>query len=469
VTDRPTPGPLARGGRLSRRLAVLAVCLSAAGLPACGALSGAVSGGYKLTAYFPRALSLYHHSDVRVLGLSVGKVTAIVTEGDQVRVDMSITPKTKLPDGVQAAIMPQSLIGERFVQLYPAWVDGQPLTPHGTVIPLARTTIPVEPDEALAALKRLFDNLDPNATGRLIKNLSDDLSGNGQNLNNAISGLAQLSTTLADKDQQLAGLVDNFDAFTAALSTHEQQLGTVMDEFAQVTSLLAQERDQVAGLVHNLATLSTDALDLVSKHSARLETDVGTITTLLRTVDANLGAVSQVLSAAPTLVAGTNLDSKSGLIAAYNHKYHRIDLRDSLSPAVAQLLGALGVPGLPVCLPIDVACTAAAASAKTAGGAAQAHAAAPAGAQAATKASVSPAAASPASGTGAATPAAASTAASVSTTPIDGLVSLLGSPGVALVQPVAFGLPAAPAKHHRASGMLGWLSRSAHRTLGQLW
>ena len=34
---------------------------------------------------------------------------------------------------------------------------------------------PVEPDEALAALKRLLDSLDPDATGRLVKNLAEDI------------------------------------------------------------------------------------------------------------------------------------------------------------------------------------------------------------------------------------------------------------------------------------------------------
>jgi phospholipid/cholesterol/gamma-HCH transport system substrate-binding protein len=431
----------------ARRAACLAVAMMALTLPACSTLTDSIPGGYQVTAYFSRALSLYHHSDVRVLGLSVGKVDAIVTEGDRVRVQMTLKKGTRLPAGVQAAIMPQSLIGERFVQLYPAWVDGEPTEPHGTVIPLERTTIPVEPDEALAALKRFLDDLDPNATGRLIRNLSQDLAGNGQNLNNAIAGLSSLSTTLADKDQDLAGLVDNFDAFTAALSTREQQLGAVMDEFAQVSSLLAQERDQVAGLIHNLSTLSGDALDLVSRHAARLETDVQTVSTLLATVDANLGAVDQLLSAGPELVAGPNLDSKAGLIAAYNHKFHRIDLRDELSPAVAQFLGALGLPGTPVCLPIDVGCVAPAA-------ASTAH---PVAGKATAPSGAAPAAAPAASS--APTPA----------TPIDGVVSLLGSAAADPVETVAYGLSSAPPSSARPSGTLTRLARAARGLLEDLW
>src|SRR4051794_19126529 len=224
---------------------------------------------------------------------------------------MSIDKDIKLPAGVHATIVPQSLIGERYVQLFPAWVQGQPTEAAGTVIGVDRTSIPVEPDEALAALKKFLDTLDPKATGRLVHNLADDLNGNGQNLNDAIRGLSTLSTTLADKDQQLADIVDHFDAFTATLRTREAQLGKVMDQFAVATKLLADERQQVEGLLHNLAEISKTGLDLVSKHSAALDHDLTVLTHTLEAVNANLDSVKQLLSAGPVLVAGNGLTRRT--------------------------------------------------------------------------------------------------------------------------------------------------------------
>ena len=231
-----------------------------------------VGGGptYKVTAYFPKAISLYKLSKVRVLGLPAGTVTAIDVVGTQVKVSMEIKQSINLPTGVNATIVPQSLIGERYVQLFPAWQDGQPKATAGEVIPLERTTVPVEPDEALAALKKFLDSLDPKATGQLVTNAAQDLKGNGENLNDAVKGLAQLSSTLADKDQQLADIVDHFDQFTSVLSTRESQLGKVMDQFAIATKLLADERDQVEGLVKGLGQVSKDGLDLISVHRTEL-------------------------------------------------------------------------------------------------------------------------------------------------------------------------------------------------------
>jgi phospholipid/cholesterol/gamma-HCH transport system substrate-binding protein len=316
-------------------------------------LTGEKSSGYKLTAWFPRAVALYPSSDVRVLGLSAGKVDDVDAIGNRVRVTMHVHSDVPVPKDVNAVIVPQSLIGERYVQLFPAWENGEARAQGGTVIPLERTSIPVEPDEALAALKKFLDTLDPKATGRLVSNLAKDLDGTGESLNQALEGLGGLAATVASKDEELGRIIDHFDGFSATLATREQQLGRIMDNFAQLTSLLAEERRHVEGLVKGLGQVSSDALDLVSEHGARLDRDLGILTRTLQSVDANMDSVRQFLDAGPILV--------HGLKGAVDNEFHRVDLRTQFSPtaqqALEKVLGPLGVPlGDVVCVPADVAC-----------------------------------------------------------------------------------------------------------------
>jgi phospholipid/cholesterol/gamma-HCH transport system substrate-binding protein len=332
---------------------VLIVALLTAG---CATITGN-KPGYPVTVEFRRGVSLYSHSSVRVLGLPAGRVTSIKTEGDRVKVTLSVDNDIKLPTGVQAAIVPQSLIGERYVQLFPAWTDGKPTVKAGEVIPLERTSIPVEPDEALAALKKFLDSLDPKATGQLVHNLADDLRGNGQSLNDAIKGLAQVSSTLADKDTQLADILSHFDKLTATLDTRQQALGKVLDQFSVATKLLADERKDIEGLLQGLGTVSKDGLDLVSAHRVQLDQDLNALTGLLQSLSANIDSVRNLLDSAPTLVAGPDLTGKNaGLAAAYDPKYHHLDLRNEASTTASRLLAALGLPGNQICLPIDVNC-----------------------------------------------------------------------------------------------------------------
>jgi phospholipid/cholesterol/gamma-HCH transport system substrate-binding protein len=362
------------------------VALVAAG---CSYLPGG-DEGYTITAYFPRAVALYASSDVRVLGLKSGSIKKVEVEGSKVRVELSINDDVPLPPNVRAQLVPQSLIGERYVQLFPAWKEGDARLEPDAVIPLERTAVPVEPDEALAALKEFLDSLDPQATGRLVRNLAEDLEGTGPTLNDALKNLAALTGTLADKSEAIGRIIDQFDDFTATVATRERVLARVLDDFAELTGALAQERDAVARVVRGLGQVAGDALDLVSEHGAALDTDLTVLTRTLQSVIANLDSVRQLLDSGPLLV--------EGLHDAYNPEFRRIELRSSSSPTVAQafekVLGPLGVP-IPniVCLPIDVRCV-------------------PSG-QAAGRAAVRGTAAA-----GAAT-----------STPVDHLLDLLGSPG----------------------------------------
>jgi virulence factor Mce-like protein len=336
---------------LRRTLLLALVAVGLLGLPACSS-----SKGYEITAYFDKTVSLYPKGDVKILGLSSGKISSVEVVGTSVRVRMRIDKDTPLPADAQATIVPQSLIGERYVQLFPAWTQGTPKAPAGAVIPRERTSIPVEPDQALAALKKFLDALDPNATGRLVRNLAQDLKGNGQTLNDALGQFAQLSATVADKDQQLGHLIDNFDRFTATLQTREAQLGKVMDEFATTTKLLADEREAINRLVAGLATVSKSGLALVTTHGPALNIDIAVLTRLLESVNANMDAVRKLLTATPEMIAGVNLDGQQGLIAAYDPTFHHIDLRQATTPTLALLLQALGLPATGVCLPVDVSC-----------------------------------------------------------------------------------------------------------------
>ncbi|MBV9410632.1 MAG: MCE family protein, partial [Acidimicrobiia bacterium] len=244
----------------------------------CSVIGGGGGSTYALTAWFPKTIALFKDSQVRVLGLPAGSVTKVTAVGDQVKVDMKVKSSVPVPADVHATIVPLSLIGERYVQLFPVWTVGQPKARSGDVIPMERTEVPVEPDEALAALKKFLDSLDPAATGRLVQNAANDLQGNGQSINDAVANLSTLVGTLADKDQQLGDIIDNFDKFTAVLSTREVQLGNVMDSFANLTSLLSDERKAIENTVRNLGSVSTDAYDLLSANRAGLDKDITTLT-----------------------------------------------------------------------------------------------------------------------------------------------------------------------------------------------
>ncbi len=307
-------------------------------------------GTYRITAYFPRAVSVFKSSDVRVLGLPAGTVTAVEIEGHQVKVVMSIRDSVPIPKDVQAQIVPQSLIGERYVQFSPAYRTGMERAPDGHIIDSEHTVIPVEPDEALAAVKEFLDSLDPEGLGKLVGNLEEDLRGNGAALNDMLASLSDVVSTFASKDAALGRIIESFDRLTATLSTREQQLGQVLDAFAEASQVLADERGSIEQLVGGLADLSKNGLQLVSSHAKDLRQDIQTLTDAAAIIDANLSSVGKLLDSAP-LLAG-------GLVGAFDPASRSISLRNNFSPLLPELiellLGQLGVPSL--CLPVLATC-----------------------------------------------------------------------------------------------------------------
>lgn len=326
-------------------MASLLTCGVLPALAGCGLVGG--EDTYTVTAYFDRAVSVFPSSDVRVLGLPAGSVSDVEIDGDQVRVDMAIPSSIEIPADATAQIIPQSLIGERYIQISPAFTEGMTPAEDGTVI--EKTVIPVEPDEALAAIKEFLDSLDPDGIGRLVTNLDEDLRDNGQALNGALGSLSQLVETFAEKDDALLRIVDSFDTLSATLATREQQLGEVLDAFSAASQVLADERQSIEELVAGLADLSTNGLALIGEHSGALRTDIETLAEAASSIETNLTAVTELLAAGPQLSAG--------IIGAYNPELRALDLRNNFSPLVTDVLGIFDFLGLPtVCLPVLQAC-----------------------------------------------------------------------------------------------------------------
>ena len=329
---------------MRRVLGLLVGSLIVASLPACGVLGGGDT--YTLTAHFPRAVSVFPSGDVRVLGLPAGEVTKVEIEGDSVLVELSIDSDIKVPKGARAQIVPQSLIGERYIQLSPAYVDGMDAMEDGEEI--TDTIVPVEPDEALAALKEFLDSLDPNGIGELVTNLEEDLRGNGAALNDTLAEFSQLVDTFAANDDVLLRIVDSFDKLSATLVTRESQLGEVLDAFAAASDVLADERESITELVDGLADLSQTGLRLVGEHSTDLRADIETLADAAATIDANLSSVTKLLTAGNLLT--------TGLLDAYNPDLRAIDLRNNFSPLVFDLVQILeddlGLPGACEFLPL---------------------------------------------------------------------------------------------------------------------
>src|SRR3978361_1974312 len=113
-----------------------------------------------LTASFPRTVSLYEGSDVRILGVPVGKVESVEPAGTDVTVKMWYDAKYDVPKDAKALIISPAIVGDRFVQLTPVYKSGAKLDDNA-VLTTKSTSTPLELDQIYDSIDQLTVALGP--------------------------------------------------------------------------------------------------------------------------------------------------------------------------------------------------------------------------------------------------------------------------------------------------------------------
>ena len=110
---------------------------------------------YEITAYFPEATQLATESDVRIGGVSVGKVKSIqlapedkrVNGQDTTQATIEIDPQfAPINSDARAILRQKTLLGETYVELTPGSKNG-PTLPEGGTVPTAQVSQAVQLDE----------------------------------------------------------------------------------------------------------------------------------------------------------------------------------------------------------------------------------------------------------------------------------------------------------------------------------
>lgn len=140
---------------------------------------------YEVQASFSSGAQLASYADVRISGVSVGKVVKIERKGRKTLTRIQIDPEfAPLPRDTSATLRTKTLVGETFVQLSFGTRRG-PSIPEGGAIASSRVRPPADID-------RLFDVFDPTtrrALRRVLPALASATRGRGAALNEAFGNL----------------------------------------------------------------------------------------------------------------------------------------------------------------------------------------------------------------------------------------------------------------------------------------
>lgn len=275
----------------------------------------------KVTAYFGTTVGIYAGTDIRVLGVKIGKVDSVQPQGDVVKVVFNIDPDVPLPADAQAAAVSPTVVADRYIQLLPTY-SGGPKLANNAVIPKERTATPVELDELTKNLTKTAAALGPegaNSTGAfsdLLNTGAANLNGNGAALHGTIQELSKAVETLSNSRGNLFATVTNLQSFVSNLDANDQQVRQFTQQLTTFTKFLADERTDLGAALQQLSVALGDVASFVRDNRDSLSKNVTGLAAVTDTVAKQRGALAEILDTAP--IAITNLvnsyDAASGTL-----------------------------------------------------------------------------------------------------------------------------------------------------------
>ena len=292
-------------------------------------------GGTKtLTAHFPRTISIYEGSDVRVLGVPVGKVDTVTPSGTDVAVTMSYDSSVKIPKDAKAVIIAPSIVGDRFIQLTPVYEGGDVLA-DGAVLNTDRTAVPLELDQIYSSLDDLTVALGPTGANRngalsdLLETTAKNFGGEGAKFHQTVQDFGKLSQTLDDNKDQLFGSARKLEGFIGTLARNDGTVRRFNNSLADVSSMLSGERQELSASLRNLATALGQVSSFVKENRAALGRNIAGLDRVTKVLVKRRGELNQILDSAPLAL--------NNLALTYNPGNGTLDTNANLGEVVNQI------------------------------------------------------------------------------------------------------------------------------------
>lgn len=257
-----------------------------------------------LTAYFPRTISLYEGSDVRVLGVAIGKVDTVTPEGTQVKVTMHYDAGVEIPAQAQAVVVSPSIVGDRYVQLTPAYKSGDVLADN-TILPQARTAVPLELDQIYSSLDRLTVAIGPDGANKngalndLLKVTAANFAGQGDNFHTAIKNFANLNQTLDVNKKELFGSAAELQKFISKLADNDKTVRGFNASLSRVSNVLAGDRQELSSALKNLAVALDSVGSFVRDNRSQLSRNISGLNRVAKVLVNQRDAIEESLHVAP--------------------------------------------------------------------------------------------------------------------------------------------------------------------------
>lgn len=241
-------------------VALMVLAFKAGDLPVIG-------GGDTYYAEFSEAGGLKLNDEVRIAGVRVGKVDGIELDGDKVKVSFKVDTDSRFGNETGAEIRVKTILGAMYVALTPS---GEGQLQEESTIPVARTASPFDVVEVFEGLAERSEKIDVGQLAGALDTMAALTRNTPQEFQSALQGMSALSRNVAEKDAELAELLQNLRKVSAVLGARKDDIVTLMRDSDVLFRALVARRQAVSNLLDATSQLSRELTLLVRQSRADL-------------------------------------------------------------------------------------------------------------------------------------------------------------------------------------------------------
>ena len=253
-----------------------------------------IGGGTGYTAYFTEAAGLTPGNEVRIAGVTVGRVTGVSLAGDQVKVTFQVKGAW-VGDQSTVAIDIKTILGAKYLALDPLGSAGQdPSQP----IPVSRTASPYDVTQAFNELGGVFEQLNTATVAKSLESIAGAFANTPPAVHQALTGLASLSQVVASQQAQVASLLHGTSGVTSVLASEDTEFQRLFSDGNLLLAELEQQQQAIGSLLTGTQALAAQLSTLVNDDNARLAPLLANLTQVTAVLEQNQANLNQALQVA---------------------------------------------------------------------------------------------------------------------------------------------------------------------------
>ena len=222
--------------------------------------------GSSYKADFTDAGGLKVSDQVEVAGIEVGQVTKMELAGNKVEVTFT-AKKVRMATNSRAAIKTGTLLGKRFLGLYPG---SGPQMDAGDTIPLARTSTPYNVSRSIEDVAQQLHDFDKPKIQAALNSFSDAFQDTPANFKATFDNVKRLSLTISSRDQQLRELLAHANGVSGVLADRTQSFQRILLDGNQLLGELQARQQLFNELFRNFNYVAEQARQFVRENNQQL-------------------------------------------------------------------------------------------------------------------------------------------------------------------------------------------------------